>query len=454
MEKKDFETHYMKQLVGTKMLTKKDQRDLGYEIKKNEQLILDTCIKFGEFRNQLLSLEECIIRNPNNIVRYSKLVEEDSPESIRKEVISNFDVLFKHLKEGNAEQSLVDLGVIQLTSSTLNQLLSPIKQHFSKIVSNEEKLSKILKFLELDSVEEFHDFVEDCKNDYSRVAICKKLYINESRLYNQINDAESCLSVEDPIKVSETKSLYLKIKNLESQVEHHRHQLIRSHLPLVVSRAKRFMNQGLDFEDLVQEGNLGLIRAVDKYEPSKDIKVTTYATWWVDQAIRRAISNKSKIVRIPVHIQDVHSKVNKSYHKLCHSLMREPSTLEISIDSKIKESVILELLDTAQHEISLHSEISDGVSLSDILVDSNQQSPAATVSRNLLGNKIRNILSELSPRNEKIIRLRFGIGELEPRTLEEIGKRFGVTRERVRQLEKKSLKKLRNHSQELFDDEA
>ena len=244
-------------------------------------------------------------------------------------------------------------------------------------------------------------------------------------------------------KIKSMNKFCLGISEIEETVRDKREILIKKNSRLVVSRAKRFSNKGLELNDLIQEGNLGLIRAVDKFDPNKNVKVSTYATWWIDQAIRRAISNKSKTVRIPIHIQDMYNSICKSITTLTQKLGKQPSVTHISEDCGLSIEQIDSILSSALHPIGLNDEFSNGVTYEDVLADKEVESIPSQISKIVIKDKIRIALSSLIPRHQKIIRLRFGIGEIYDHTLEEIGAKFGVTKTRIRHIQNEAIEKLK-----------
>lgn len=272
--------------------------------------------------------------------------------------------------------------------------------------------------------------------------LLKEYGLTEVKAVNKINDWKQILKdYEETCKVvpvgmfKDVKYIFGKISGLESQASQYKNTLITKNLRLVVSRAKRFINKGLDFEDLIQEGNIGLMKAVDKFDSSKKTKVSTYATWWIDQSIRRSISNKGKTVRVPTHIEWMQTNLNTLIDKMTGTLKRPPTLLEISKESGIDIKVLEDLKTRAQHEVGLDEELSSGKSLNDILPDESSISPFVQVEQKLMREKIREILSTLKPSSEKIIRLRFGIGEApdaEGMTLQEIANQIGITKQGVR----------------------
>jgi RNA polymerase primary sigma factor len=225
-----------------------------------------------------------------------------------------------------------------------------------------------------------------------------------------------------------------------------RAHLIQANLRLVVSVAKRYVGRGLSFLDLIQEGNIGLMKATDKFDYKRGFKFSTYATWWIRQAITRAISDQSRTIRLPVHVGETINRVRKTAHRLQQIFEREPTPVEIARATDLPESKVLQVLDVARHPVSLETPVgADGDAfLGDFIEDHASPPPVEVASNHILKVQICEALNKLSERERKILVLRFGLEDGRFRTLEEVGQEFGITRERIRQIEAKALRKLRH----------
>ena len=265
-------------------------------------------------------------------------------------------------------------------------------------------------------------------------------------------------AIDDPVKVylkeigrvplltpEEEIELAIRIGDNDQQAKQ---RLAEANLRLVVSIAKRYVGRGMQFLDLIQEGNLGLIKAVDKFDYTKGFKFSTYATWWIRQAITRAIADQARTIRIPVHMVETINKVKKTNSQLLHKNGRDPTAEEIAAELNMPVEKVREILRVSQEPVSLETPIGeeDDSHLGDFIPDDDALAPADAASMLLLKEQLNDVLKTLTLREAKVLSLRFGLEDGHPRTLEEVGSEFGVTRERIRQIEAKALRKLRHPS--------
>ena len=271
-------------------------------------------------------------------------------------------------------------------------------------------------------------------------------------------DDTSEAKLDDPIRMYLKEIGKIKLLSPEEELdiakrmsegdEAARKRMSEANLRLVVSIAKRYVGRGMQLLDLIQEGNLGLMKAVEKFDYTKGYKFSTYATWWIRQSITRAIADQARTIRIPVHMVETINRVLRTSHSMVQELGREPTTEEIAKELHLEVSKVEEIMKIAQEPVSLETPIGEEEDshLGDFIQDEGASEPAEAASYNLLREQLTDVLSTLTPREETVLRRRFGLDDGHPRTLEEVGKEFNVTRERIRQIESKALRKLRHPS--------
>lgn len=351
-----------------------------------------------------------------------------------------------------AEKQNVILNLVEsgkrkghLTSKEINDALEEVDIDVEQV----ERLYETLEKHNIDIVDEPDTDIEDFSFTEDSVDLLESALSAEG------------VAIDDPVKVylkeigrvplltpDEERQLALDIQKGGYRGDRAKQRLSEANLRLVVSIAKRYVGRGMQFLDLIQEGNMGLIKAVEKFDHTKGFKFSTYATWWIRQAITRAIADQARTIRIPVHMVETINKVKKVSSQLLHQNGHEPTADEIAEALEMPVDKVREIMRVAQEPVSLETPIGEEEDshLGDFIPDDDAPVPAEAASHTLLKEQLSDVLKSLTPREEKVLRLRFGLEDGRPRTLEEVGKEFQVTRERIRQIEAKALRKLRHPS--------
>ncbi|MEJ5228261.1 sigma-70 family RNA polymerase sigma factor [Thermodesulfovibrio sp.] len=358
---------------------------------------------------------------------------QDGKNIIRETVIS-LPIYQKVYSELEKEEELESLSEDEKSDEALNRTII----HLENLMNDLEKIESKIK--EHESLKSLRKKINDLKKAGENIK-------NLETLYKEVSSEIKRIENEAGLKIDELKNIWNKIYKAKCLVEETKNELITRNLRLVVNIAKNYVGRGLPLLDLIEEGNIGLMKAVDKFKYEKGFKFSTYATWWIRQAITRALIDQTKTIRVPVHMMEFYNRVTKASRELTQQFGREPSNEEIAEKLGVPVRKVEEVFRAIQDPIGLQTPIGDeDTELEDFIGDKTSPSPVSEAERTELSEHIQRILKTLTPKEEKVIKMRFGIGEDRDHTLEEVGRYLSITRERVRQIETKALRKLKHPS--------
>ncbi|HSR13678.1 MAG TPA: RNA polymerase sigma factor RpoD [Thermodesulfobacteriota bacterium] len=470
----DLPKRYLREMGSYPLLTREEEIEIAKEIEDGEKEIIRALLKspltlpevfrFGEGLEEKAGDEEDLAEEEFDrervlsILARMERIEEKKAEIARK-------LKKRKLPRGQVERLQSRRLKLQEDIISLLEEFNLETRHMDKIVHSFHAWSEVLEKSEERKSEverqagasagEIERLYRLFRRDPDKARVLlRKLNIRKRDLQGfaealkAVKDDVDRIEEESGLTAADLKQILTAVKRGETRAELARNRLIQSNLRLVVSIAKRYVNRGLPFLDLIQEGNIGLMRAVEKFDYHRGFKFSTYATWWIRQAITRANDDQSRTIRIPVHMVESLHRLTRSVHQLIQELGREPSVEEIAERMEVSPDKVRAMQKIDREPVSLDTPVGEDEDsyLGDFLVDKKIPPPTEAIMQMDLSDQTRKILGSLNPREEKVLKMRFGIDEKEDYTLEEVGAKFGVTRERIRQIESKALRKLRHSS--------
>jgi RNA polymerase primary sigma factor len=437
---------YLKQMGQVPLLSREQEVEISKRIEAAENEVRQIVHRFGFTGKEHVAFAEKLLGDPPKD-RFDRIILDKKIDGRD----THLKALARLAKTVRALDQEVDASFTKWRAAPSGRPAESFRNRFTKLDRKLQKCyskffykHKVIEEMTL-VAENIHDKVQSCLRTLNELQADGKSSQNEATLQSELR---RLATLEEFVRMPQQEYVqsYQELKVAMAKALEAKTEMVEANLRLVISIAKKYTNRGLSFLDLIQEGNMGLMKAVEKFEYRRGYKFSTYATWWIRQAITRSIADQARTIRIPVHMIETINKLMRTQKRLVQDFGREPSSDELADEMQIPVERVRAVLKMAQQPISLQSPVGDSedTSFGDFIEDKNTESPSEMTSFSLLKDKLNDVLTSLSERERKVLELRFGLGDGYSRTLEEVGRQFRVTRERIRQIEAKALRKMRH----------